>query len=76
MVVISLLSHIRRLFGQTYCLTTFHFTMAAWRLDFFETTASAHEPVDDTEMPGVYEWVDHCHTLLAFACRHGTTLHS
>jgi hypothetical protein len=35
--------------------------MAFWAFD--TTTASAHEPVDDTEMPGVYEWVGRSHTL-------------
>jgi hypothetical protein len=55
MVVISLLLHICRLSEQTYCLITFPSTVAAWRFGIFERTASAREPVDDTEMPGVCE---------------------
>jgi hypothetical protein len=57
----------------SYYLSFHDGCMAFW---VFETTASAHGPVDDTEMPGVCEWVGHCHTLLTLACGHGFTLHS
>lgn len=39
------------------------------------TTASAHESVDDTEMPGVHELAGCRHTLLDWARRHGIYHH-